>query len=230
MDTGILTNWVTVTGDSLRSLWGTVLNFLPALLGAIVIFVIGLIVASLLCTLVERIVFYLKIDNVLKKAELEQYFERANIRLNVGAFLGKLVYWFMLIAFLLAASDVLNFKAFSSFLTDILTNFVPRVFIAVLVMLATMVIANFLRGIVAASVATAKLHHAKGLGALVWWATVIVGFITALAQIGVDTQMIQTLVTGLIAMLAIAGGLAFGLGGKEHAGRFLTKWSEEMKK
>lgn len=229
MDTGLLTDWVNVTGDSLRNLWAQVLGFLPALVGAIVIFLIGLIVASLLERIVERIIYYLKIDSVLKKAEIEPYFERANIRLNVGRFLGKLVYWFILIGFLLAASDVLKFTAFSDFLKEVL-NFIPNVIIAVLIMLAAMVVANFLKQLVTASVASAKLHHAKGLGVLTWWIVVVFGFLTALPQVGVNTSIIQTLVMGLIAMLALAGGLAFGLGGKDHANRFLGRWADEMKK
>jgi hypothetical protein len=229
MQNQFLTDLITTTGDSLSNLWAQVLSFLPALIGAVVVFIIGLIVAALLAKLVERIVYYLRIDSILKKAELETYFERANIRLDVGVFLGKLVYWFILLAFLLAASDILNFAAFSAFLNAVLA-FIPNVVIAVLIMLAAMVVANFLRQLVAASVAGARLNHAKGLGALTWWVVVVFGFLTALPQIGVNTAVIQTLVMGLIAMLALAGGLAFGLGGKEHASRFLTRWSEELKK
>ena len=229
MENLFLTSLINTTGDSLSNLWLQVQSFLPALIGAVVVFLIGLIVASLLAKLVERIVFYLRIDTVLRKAELEPYFERANIRLNVGVFLGQLVYWFMLIAFLTAASDILQFTVFSTFLKDVLA-FIPNVVIAVLIMLAAMVVANFLRQLVAASVATAKFNHAKGLGALTWWVVVVFGFLTALPQIGVNIAIIQTLVMGLIAMLALAGGLAFGLGGKEHASHFLTKWGEEMKK
>ena len=140
-----------------------------------------------------------------------------------------MVYWFILIGFLLAASDVLQFAAFSDFLKQVL-NFIPNVIIAVMIMLAAMVVANFLRNLVVASVAGAKLHHAKGLGALTWWVVVVFGFLTALPQVGVNVAVIQTLVMGLIAMLALAGGLAFGLGGKEHANRFLGRWSEELKK
>jgi hypothetical protein len=130
---------------------------------------------------------------------------------------------------LLASSEILKFGAFSEFLKSVLA-FIPNVIIATLIMLAAMVVANFLRQLVTASVASAKLTHARGLGVLVWWVVVVFGFLTALPQIGVNTAIIQTLVTGLIAMLAIAGGLAFGLGGKETAGRFLSRWSEEMKK
>jgi hypothetical protein len=221
-------NWINTTGDSLRALWGTVLSFLPALIGAIVVFIIGLIIASLLEKVVERIVHYLRLDSVLRKAEVEGYLERANMKLNVGSFIGKLVYWFVVVAFLLAASDILNFTAFSDFLNGVL-RFIPDVIVAVLIMLAALVVANFLRRLVMASVASAKLHHARGLGVLVWWVVVVFGFLTALPQIGVNSVVVNTLVTGLIAMLALAGGLAFGLGGKDRAGKFLERWSEEMK-
>lgn len=228
-DGAIFGELINTTGDSLSRLWNTVLGFLPSLILAIIVFVIGLIVASLLEKIVERIIHYLRIDNVMRKAEVEGYLERANMKLNVGVFIGKLVYWFIVIAFLFAASDILNFTAFTGFLNDVLL-YIPRVIVAVLIMLAAMVAANFVRHLVSASVASAKLHHARGLGVFAWWAIVVLGFLTALPQIGVDVMIINTLVTGLIAMLALAGGLAFGLGGKDRAAAFLGRWSEEMRK
>ncbi len=227
-DGTIFGDWINTTGDSLRGLWGTVLSFLPALIGAIVVFIIGLIIASLLEKIVERVIYYLKIDNVLRKAEIEGYLERANMKLNVGMFFGKLVYWFFVVVFLLAASDILHFTAFSDFLKNVLA-FIPQVVIAALIVLVSMIAANFVRRLVTASVAGAKLHHAKGLGVLVWWVIVVFGFLTALPQIGINIAIIQTLVTGLIAMLALAGGLAFGLGGRDRAAAFLARWSDEMK-
>ncbi len=229
MQTGVLDRWIDVTVFSLRDLWEQVLGFLPELLGALLVFIIGLIVAAILERVVERVIFYLRVDSLLRKAEVEQYFQRANIRLDVGKFLGRLVYWFILLAFLVAASDILNFVAFSAFLKQVIA-YIPNVVIAVLIMLAALVVANFLRGLVVASISGARLHHARGLGTLTWWVVVVFGFLTALPQVGVDSVILNTLVMGLIAMLALAGGLAFGLGGREHANRFLTRWAEEMRK
>ncbi len=220
---------VNTTGDSLTGLWQVVIGFLPALVGATLIFIIGLIVASLLERVIGRLVSYLKIDNIMRKAEVEAYFERANIRLNVGTFVGKLVYWFIVVAFLLASSDVLRFDAFSDFLKQVLA-FIPHVLIAALIMLVALVAANFLRQLVTAAVASAKFSYAKSLGTMTWWVVVIFGLLTALPQIGISPDLLRNLVSGVIAMLALAGGLAFGLGGREHASRFLTRWSEEMHK
>lgn len=204
------------------------LAFLPNLIGAVVIFIVGLVVAAVLQRIVERVVYLLKIDSILRGAGVEPYFEQANIKLNVGHFVGKVVYWFIAIVFLIAASDILRFEAFSFFLRDTLIPFIPNVLVAVLIVLASLVAANFLRRLVIASVSGARMHHAKGLGTLTWWVVFVFGFLSALLQIGVAVGIINTLITGIIAMLALAGGLAFGLGGKERAARFLEKMSNDM--
>jgi len=221
-------SFAATTVASLQALWATVLSFLPNLIGAIVVLIVGLVVAAVLERLVERVVYYLKLDMVLRRAGVEPYFERANIKLNLGHFIGKVVYWFILIVFLVAASDILHFAAFSFFLRDTLIPFIPNVLVAVLIVLASLVAANFLRRLVVASINSARMHHAKGLGTLTWWVVFVFGFLTALLQVGVAVGIINTLITGIIAMLALAGGLAFGLGGKERAGRFLDKLSSDM--
>lgn len=230
MENPFLKNLVDTTGDSVTKLWGQVIEFIPTLIGAILILLIGLIVAWLLEKLVERVVYYLRLDSVLKKAELESYFERANIRLNIGVFFGKIVYWFVILGSFITIGKLLGFTAFNEFLDNVINVFIPGLIVAVLIMLVAMVVANFLRQLVAAGIASAKMNHAKGLGALTWWAVVILGFLTALQQIGIDTKLIDTIILYMVQALTLGAGLAFGLGGKEHAARFLSKWGEEMKK
>lgn len=202
-------------------------GFLPELIGALIVIIIGLIVAAGLGRLVERIIFYLKIDSILRQAGIDGFLQRGGIRLNSGHFLGQLVYWFFIVVFVLAASDILGFTALSGFLNDVL-NYLPNVVVAALIFLAAVVVANFARGLVRSSVMGARLHAAKTLGTLAWWSVVIFGFLTALTQLGVAVQVINTLITGLVAMLALAGGLAFGLGGKEHANQWLSRMKEEI--
>ncbi len=220
--------FATTTVDSLRSLWGTLIGFLPNLIGALLVFIVGLIVAVLLERIVIRVISYLKLDAMLRRAGVEPYFERANIHMNIGHFIGKVVYWFIIIVFLVAASDILHFTAFSFFLRDTLIPFLPNVLVAVLIVLASLVAANFLRRLVVASLNGARMHHAKGLGTLTWWVVFIFGFLSALLQVGVAVGIINTLITGIIAMLALAGGLAFGLGGRDRAARFLEKMSNDI--
>ena len=88
--------------------------------------------------------------------------------------------------------------------------------------------ANFLKNLVVTSVLSTKMHAAHFLGLLAWWSVIVFGFFAALIQIGVAQEIILTLVTGLIAMLALAGGLAFGLGGKDAASRYLDSLRHDI--
>jgi hypothetical protein len=210
---------------ALQNVWVNVISFLPTLILGLLILLLGLLVASVLGSVVEKIFDALKLDVLLSKLGLNTYFERAGLRLRGAYFLGQLVNWFFIVATLLAVSDIWGLYSFSSFLQSVLA-YIPNIIVAVLIMLAAVVIANFLRKLVYASVAAARLHASKFLGTLTWWAVVVFGFLTALYQLQVATQIINTLVTGFIAMIALGGGIAFGLGGKSYAEHLLNKLRE----
>ncbi len=219
-------NWTDIVVASLQGLWIGVVGVLPSLIGALVMIIVGLIVAYVLGTLVvQKVLEVLKLDSLLNKLGLAPYFERGGMRLNGARFVGQIVYWFVTIAFLLAASDVLGLFAFSSFLRDVLF-YIPNVAIAVLIMLATVVLANFVRRLASASVMSAKLHAANFLGSLAWWSITVFGLLTALVELNVAVGVINTVITGFVAMMALAGGLAFGLGGKDYASTLLNKLRE----
>jgi len=218
-------SWTDVVVGSLQNLWTGFANFLPNLVGALIVLVVGLIVAAGLGTLVEKIFEAIKLDSFLSKLGLGPYFERAGLKLRGAYFLGRLVYWFIVVAFLLAASDSLGLYALSGFLKDVL-GYIPNVIAAVLIMLAAVVVGNLLKRLVTASVLSAKLHAAHFLGTLTWWSVVVFGFLTALVQLNIASSVINTIITGFIAMLALAGGLAFGLGGRDYASYLVGKLRE----
>lgn len=222
----LVQSWTDVIVGSLQNLWLEFANFVPNLIAAIVVLIIGLIVAAGLAALVEKIFETLRLDPFLEKLGLKPFFERAGMKLRASYFLGRLVYWFIVIAFLLAVTQTLGLYALSLFLTSVVTYLWQSVLAAVLIMLAALVLASFLRKIVTASVMSAKLGAARFLGALTWWAVVVFGLLAALQQLNIASAIIQTLVTGFIAMLALAGGLAFGLGGKDYANHLIGRLRE----
>src|SRR3989338_11647587 len=110
-------NWTEFVVFSLQRLWDGVIGVVPSLIGALIIIIVGLVVAYVLGTLVvEKVLEALKLDSLLAKLGLAPYFERGGMHLNGARFVGQLVYWFVTVAFLLAASDILGLFAFSSFL------------------------------------------------------------------------------------------------------------------
>jgi hypothetical protein len=218
-------DWASMVVGSLQNLWIGFIGTLASIVGALVILIIGLIVAAGIGALVEKVVNMVKLDKLLVSLGLQEYFERANMKVNSGKFFRKLVYWFLVVVFLLAATDVLGFYSLSGFLREVLL-YVPNVIVAVLIMLSAFVIGHFLRNVVRASVKSAHLHGAGFLASLTWWAVVIFGILAAFSQLGVAVAVVNALITGLIAMLALAFGLAFGLGGKDYAASLIAKLRE----
>jgi len=221
-------NWVDVVTFSLQNLWQGFVMFLPTFLGALAILFVGLVIAAGIARIVEKLVDALKLDRLLEQLGLGKVLERADVRLHSGRFVGVLVQWFFIIVTLLAVSDILGLMAFSDFLAQVLL-YVPNIVIAVLIMLAGVVAAAFLSKLVRASVMAAKLHSAHFLGALTKWSILVFAFLAALSQLGVAGALVNTLIMGFVAMLAIAGGLAFGLGGKDVAAVWLEKLRDEIK-
>jgi len=225
----LIQTWTDVLISSLQNLWIQVIDFLPSLIGALVVFIIGLAVASGLASLVEKLIAAVKLDNFLRKVGVEEYTKRANLELNSGHFLGQVVYWFLVLVFFSAAADILKFYVLSNFIRDILV-YLPNLVVAVLVMVVALVSANIIRKIVKASVMSAKVGSEKFLSSASWWVIVVFGLLISLNQLGVAVAIINTVITGLIAMLALAGGLAFGLGGKEYASHLLAKMKDGLEK
>ena len=219
--------WADVIRFTLQNLWTGFVMFLPNFLGALVIFFVGLVIAAGLSKIVEKLVDALKLDRLLEQFGLGKILERADLRLDSGRFIGVLVQWFFIVVTLLAVSDILKLVAFSDFLSQVLL-YVPNIIIAVLIMLAGVVMAAFLAKLVRASVLAARLHSAHFLGALTKWSVLVFAFLAALSQLGIAGALVNTLIMGFVAMLALAGGLAFGLGGRDVAAAWLEKLKSEV--
>ncbi len=223
----VIQSWADILVDSFTTIWNGFVGFVPELIGALIVFIIGLIVANGVGMLVNKVIRAIKLDRFLEKAGLKGFFERAGWKLNSGNFLGMLVQWFLIIVFLLAAVDILGLVGLTSFLQAILL-YIPNIVIAVLIMLAAVVICNFLRGLTLGSIKGTRLQSSKFLATITWWAVLIFGFFAALIQLGVAVSIINTIITGFIAMVAIAGGIAFGLGGKEYASNLIERLQEKI--
>lgn len=223
----VVQSWAGILVSSFQTIWSGFITFLPQFLGALIVFFVGLIIANGLGALVAQIIGSIKLDRLLEKLGINRFFERAGWRLNSGAFLGALVKWFVAIIFILAAADILKLYGLTSFLSAVLL-YIPNIIMAVLIMVAAIVLGNFLRHLVLGSVKSAKVYSSKLMAAITWWSVLIFGFFAALLQLGLAVSIINTLITGFIAMVAIGGGIAFGLGGKEYATHLIGKFRDRI--
>ncbi len=213
--------------DSLKSVWQSFIEFLPTLLAALIVFIIGWIIAIFLGKVANRIIKTIKLDTLLAKLGFKKALVKAKLKLDSGKFFDELVKWFFIIVFLMTAVDILGLTEVTLFLKTILF-YIPNVIIAAIVLLAAVIVANFMQRIVKASADAAGLSSSGAVGGITKWAILVFGFVIALTQLGIATALIQTIVIGLIAMLALAGGLAFGLGGKDWATRILDRIKQDL--
>jgi len=224
----ILQTWSEVLTQSFQDLWMGVVGFVPNLVVAVVIFIAGWIVGSLLGRVVSQIVKSLKIDNALKSAGSEELLSRAGFQLNSGKFLGGLVKWFIIVVFLVASFDVLGLSQVNDFLQQVVLLYLPQVIVAVLILLVAALIADAMEKVVSGSARAAEVKSANFLGSVTKWAIWVFAILMALYQLGVAAAFVQTLFTGFVVALALATGLAFGLGGRDTASKILDKMGRGM--
>ncbi len=222
----VLQTWGDILVASFQSVWLGVAQIVPRFVGAVVVFIIGWLVAVTIGKLVHQVLRSLKVDGALDKLGVRDALSRGGLHLDSGAFVGGLVKWFIILIFLLTAADILNLPQISGFLQSVL-SYLPSVIVAAVILLAAALVADVVYKLVKASAEAAHLRGAFIAG-VTKWAIWIFAIMAALFQLGLFRELVNTLLTGLVAMLAIAGGLAFGLGGKDYAQDFLERLKKDI--
>lgn len=220
-------DYVEVLRGAFVDLWASAVEFLPKFLLAVAVFLLGLLVANVLKTAIVRLVEMLKIDDVMHRLEVKDLFEKAGVNFSVGQFFGWIIKWFIIIFALIAAADVLGWDQVTVFLNEVVA-YLPNVLIAVIILLVGMMLGSFVNGIVKSAVKAANMQSVGFLAGLAKWSIIVFSFMAALVQLGIAQSLIQVLFTGFVAMIALAGGLAFGLGGREHASRVLDRLQKDL--
>ncbi|MBU2109617.1 hypothetical protein KKB71_01495 [Patescibacteria group bacterium] len=221
--------WGDVLIGSFQQLWGGVIGFIPKLIIALIIFIAGWIIAVALGRLVSQIIRALKVDKVLQAIGAESALLKAGFKLDTGAFIGGLVRWFFIIVFLVAAIDVLGLDQVNAFLRDVVLLYLPNVIVAALILVVAAFIADVVKKLIVGSAKAADVPSANMMGGVAKWAIWVFAILAALYQLGIAGVFAQTLFTGFVAMLAIAGGLAFGLGGKDAASQYIDRLRKDIK-
>lgn len=209
------------TGYILNNFWNRMTNFLPDLFGGLLIITVGYICAIILRKLLLALMNLFRIDTLLSKTHLVTHKE---VRLW-QEILAELIKWTVIILFMIPALETWGLSRATAVLNQFLF-YIPNVIVAVVIGFVGIVVSNLSSDVVKQSM---KSAGDSASGTLAMFAKSTIFFFTVLImlnQLGVAQDLIRIFFTGLVAMIAIAGGLAFGLGGKDHARELL----EELKK
>jgi len=206
-----------------------VIGFIPKLIIAVLVIIVGWLIGAALSKLVSQIIKALKVDKALEAAGARELVRKGGFELNSGLFLGELVKWFVIVVSFIATFDILGLRDVNLFLQGVVLGYIPQVIAAVLILLVAVIVAAALQKTVIASAKAAGFASASLLGAVTKWAIWVFAFLAALFQLNIAATFIQTLFTGFVVALSLALGLAFGLGGKDAAKDYVEKLRNEVR-
>ncbi len=210
----------------LQSFWLGLYSFLPSVILAIILFIIGVIIASFVGKAIAHVINLTKVNALLDRTALKEMVHKAGFHLNIGGLVGWLIKWLLILAFLVGALNLLGLSDVNVFLQQVVLFYLPRVIVAVIIVVVGSVLAEVAAKAVSGSAKIADLSSANLAGSIAKWAIWITTILFGLNQLGIGADLIQTLWMGIVVALALAVGLSFGLGGKEHASKVLDKVSD----
>ncbi len=221
-------DWYSVTLQALQSLWEAFINFIPVLIGAILVFVIGWFISVGVGKLITEILKRIRFNQIFEKGSWDEALAKANIKVDASGFIGAIVKWVLVIVFLLAAVEILGLGEFAGFLKNVL-NYLPNVIVAALIFVVTVIVVDIVEKIVRVSVESIKVGYGQMVSAVIKWSIWIFAILAILHQLGIAKPFMETLFQGLVAMLVISLGIAFGLGGKDVAAEILQDLKRKLK-
>jgi hypothetical protein len=223
----VVTNWGQAILTALANALNLILTFIPRLFGFAIILLVGWLIATLVSKGVTLLLRKVGFDRMSQRIGLNRFEERMGVKMDSAGILGKIVFWFILLIFLVPAADALGVPAVSNVLNE-LVAYIPNVFVAILVLflgaLAGTVVADLVRG----TAASAKVGNPNLFANLARYAILGFAVLIALEQLQIAPTLLNELFGALVAAVAIAFGLAFGLGGQETARKWLNRGESTM--
>ena len=217
--------------ETLRASFNQVVNdlvtALPSIIGALLILLIGWIVARVVSGIVRSLLERAGADRAFASTGKEVYGDRTSA-FTPSKLAGMITFWVIMLVFLIAAANFLGWPQVSQLLNDFI-GWLPNLIVAVIILIAAPVVGRLVRGAVETGSAQMGMSSGRTLGRIAEIAVIAFGVVVAINQVGIAANLVNILFIGLVAALAIGFGLAFGLGGREVAAQVTQDWYARSK-
>ena len=223
METG--SNWDNLIAAPVQEMLKKILTFLPVLLGALIILIVGWIIAKAIRRLIDFVLKAIRFDALADKAGITTILKKGDLKITAREVISGLVYWLVIIMVLVMVLNALDLPKASDVLTSLFA-YVPNVIAALFVMIAAMFLASFVSGIVRTAAGNANLPKPEIFAGISRWAIIIFAATIALEELGIAPLLVTTTFNIILGGVCLALALAFGLGAKDAAARYL----EELRK
>ncbi len=216
--------WENLIVEPIRQMLTRIMAYLPVLLGALVILIVGWIVAKAIRRIIDWLLKVVHFDTLADKAGISEILRKGDLKITAREVVSSIVYWLIIIMVLVMTVDALGLPKASDVLASLFA-YVPKVIAALLVLVVAMFLAGFVSGIVRMAAGNAKLPKPELLAGISRWAIIIFAVTISLAQLGIAPLLVTATFNIILGGIVLALAIAFGIGGKDAAAKYL----EELK-
>jgi small-conductance mechanosensitive channel len=214
--------WNTLIVEPVTQMLNRIMAYLPVLLGALIILIVGWIIAKAIRGLVDWLLKTVRFDTLADKAGISEVLRKGDLKISAREVVSSIVYWLIMIMVLVMTVDALGLHKASEVLESLFA-YVPNVIAALLVLVVAMFLASFVSGIVRTAAGNANLPKPEILAGICRWAIIIFAVTIALEQLGIAPLLVTATFNIILGGIVLALALAFGLGGKDAAAKYLEE-------
>ena len=221
VDFGTVNTWGQVFVTSFQDAFGQIIRLAPKVLAMTAVLVAGYLVAKLLARFVVALSDRIGLPSAAERGGLLESMQRVGINRSVSSILGQIAFWFLMCVVLMAAFNILELQALSDAMQRVVA-YIPKLLVATVVVVIGLLIANFLRGVIATSADRVGVTYAERLATGCYYVLALMTFIAAFDQLDIKFKLLEQMILMSFAALALGTGLAVGLGGREVVGGILA--------
>jgi hypothetical protein len=222
-----VTSWQIALSSVAGTAFGQTLAFLPRIFGAVLVFVLGIVLGNWMKTLVVKGLQFLKLESFAKESKVKQFLTKAEVSQKVEEIVGSIVKWVIVLVFFIAATNILGLTTVATLLGGIL-GYIPNVISAVIVLAIGVLLAGVVESVVKGALASVDLKTSRLMGKVASYTVVTIAILAAFSELKIAESFINILFIGFVAMLALGFGLAIGLGAKDTVSTILSEWRSDL--
>ncbi|MDZ7716489.1 MAG: hypothetical protein U5J95_09780 [Balneolaceae bacterium] len=208
--------------DSYQTFFDQLAVFFPKLIGALLILIVGWIIAKLIKAGSIRLLKLVRLDTVTEKAKIDRFLQEGGTKKSAIEIIGTLIYWLIMLVVILAGFNTLGLEVASELFNQIIL-YIPNVIVAVIVLIFGVYLASFIAQVVVTYLKNVGIHNADILGKLAKAAIILFVASLALSQLNIGQELVTNAFLLLFGAVCLALALAFGLGGREWASGVIDK-------
>ncbi len=216
-----MTGWWGGLTEAVTSSLSQIIAFVPTIILAILLLGLGYLLAKVVSIGTIRFLQLVGFDNLINRTAVQTLLERSGTKQKISEILGLIGFWIIFLVFLIKASDTLGLSMVSDALTG-LANYIPKIGIAVLVLIIGLIAANFVRELITMTCSSAGITHGTMVAQAVYVAVVLLIVVTAIDVLGIDTQLLNNTIVILLAGLIGGAALSFGLGSRNAVANLIA--------